>query len=529
MNQRRMLRSLIALVAVTIVGVVAVNWYQRAKARRAALPNGATLASTAWIERMGDAVPAPVPTELPLVGPAGVDANGYPTQWIERPAMQSLLRHHRFDDLDHYFDDLQERFESDPRTEYWISDAALAFSSANADLDVLLDEWVKAKPSSWAAYLARGVHRVEIGLRTRPRKGGPDSLKVTPEGKAMFALARDDLDHVLALRPRVVDAMTEKLYTEDPGPKARAAFDLTKVACPTCFLPKAVYISSLAPSLGGSYAAMNAFAAEWAPHDNARFAWLAGYADLDRCLWLVRDGDLGGAETAITRALSHGEAGVFHVCRGRIRWHQQDFTGAFVEFDRANTIRPGTPSTLAMRAAMARSSGRFEIAGESLRDAVRVDVRDPEVVSAWGGVMDTLAAEGATRARIGDAKGATALYDLAWQIQPRDSQTFIWRARVIVDKPGGVLVASDLEPFLASHPDDVGLRQAYDQLLSVGLAWKEILAMWDAFIATHPNEPLAYIERAGTNHQLGNSAASASDMKRACELGWLEACAGHPR
>lgn len=526
MNRRKVLWSFIVLVAVTIVGVVVTNSIRRKKAREAALPNGATPDSTEWIERMGDAVPAPVPTELPLVGPVGVDADGYPTQWVDRPAMQSLLRHHRFDDLDRYFADLQDRFEADPRKEYWIGDAAAAFASANADLAVLLDEWLKAKPASWAAYLARGEHRIEMGLRTKPRNGGPDSLKVTAQGKATLALAFEDLDQALALRPKLVEAMTEKLATEPPD--AKAILERANVVCPTCFLPKVAYIVSRAPSYGGSYSEMSAFAAGWNASDNPRFAWLAGFVDADQCSWLVRKRDLVGAEAAITRALSHGDASYFHVCRGRIRWHQRDIEGAFLEFDRANSIRHGSPSTLAMRASMARSSGRFEIAGESLRDAVRVDIRDPEVVSAWGGVMDALGSEGARRARAGDAKGASALYDLTWQIQPRDGQNLLWRARVIANKEGGVLLPGDVEPLLASHPDDVGLRQAYDQLLSVQLAWDRIRAMWDAFIATHPNEPLAFMERAGTNHQLGNAAAAADDLKKACDLGWLEGCAGHP-
>src|SRR5207247_2540126 len=117
--------------------------------------------------KVAEVAPAPLPTQLPLVGGDGVDSDGYPLKWIDRAALRSLLRAERYADLTRYFEQLQTAFETDPKKEYWISDAPSAFASAEAELLPLLDAWVAASPQSFAPYLARGAYRVHLGFARR--------------------------------------------------------------------------------------------------------------------------------------------------------------------------------------------------------------------------------------------------------------------------------------------------------------------------------------------------------------------------
>src|SRR5580693_4197978 len=71
--------------------------------------------------------PAPLPSGLPLTGVEGHDSDGYPTRYVDRPALRSLLAHQRYQELSSDFDQLQSAFEADPKHEYWPIDAGDAF------------------------------------------------------------------------------------------------------------------------------------------------------------------------------------------------------------------------------------------------------------------------------------------------------------------------------------------------------------------------------------------------------------------
>ena len=63
-----------------------------------------------------------------------------------------------------------------------------------------------------------------------------------------------------------------------------------------------------------------------------------------------------------------------------------------------------------------------------------------------------------------------------------------------------------------------------DAMLASQARWPEIVALWDAFLAEHPDHGGAYLERAGTHRRTGNMAAAMQDLARACELGEKRAC-----
>lgn len=48
--------------------------------------------------------------------------------------------------------------------------------------------------------------------------------------------------------------------------------------------------------------------------------------------------------------------------------------------------------------------------------------------------------------------------------------------------------------------------------------------MWTAYLARHPNEGRAYLERGGANFHLGKRAEARADAAKACELGVSEGC-----
>ena len=115
-----------------------------------------------------------MPTGLPLRGKEGRDADGYPTQYVDRPALRSLLSHGKYEELTRYFEAYQAAFEEDPRHEYWPLDAAQAFDDLGARVLVpvahgsfpLSYEPLDA-PAEWLRRIARD-RRLPVGAPTTP-------------------------------------------------------------------------------------------------------------------------------------------------------------------------------------------------------------------------------------------------------------------------------------------------------------------------------------------------------------------------
>ncbi len=76
----------------------------------------------------------------------------------------------------------------------------------------------------------------------------------------------------------------------------------------------------------------------------------------------------------------------------------------------------------------------------------------------------------------------------------------------------------------ANEPDSFHAHQTLDHALAKRGRFEEVVAVWDAFITRHPDNPGAYAERGGAHHHLKNAEAAQKDIKTACELGYTAGC-----
>src|SRR5215472_4658920 len=254
--------------------------------------------------------PGPVPTGLPLLGPEGVDGDGYPTRYVDRAALRSLLRAHKFKELDQYIGELQTAFEADPSKEYWPLDAGAAFGSAEPELTTDLDIWVAASMNSFASRFARGNHWEAVmwarrGYKYRSETPEADYRAMREAGQRAVA----DLDEALKLRPGLVAAMHGEIgvaMATSDNVRRDAMRDRALRACQGCVQPRAMYLRTLTPRWGGSYEAMRAFVATSPLSANRRLRALSGYEQFDRADLLEVDGKNAEALTAIEQALRAG-------------------------------------------------------------------------------------------------------------------------------------------------------------------------------------------------------------------------------
>jgi tetratricopeptide (TPR) repeat protein len=471
--------------------------------------------------------PAPVPTGIPLVGGDGTLPDGYPVAYVDGAALRSLLWHSRYDDLDRDFAHFQDAFEADNKREYWPQDAADAFGSAEPSLQPKLDAWVAASPASFASYLARGAYWSAVGWARRGAKFATETP--TDDFTAMrdaFERATADLAKALSLRPKLVAARSfrVRILSSSSGQSQamRDEVDRATAACPGCYRIRLIYLADTTPRWGGSYDAMRAYARTCDPALNVRCKLLPGLVDDDL-------GDLGWtqhrldeAEQDLDRAVALGDCSTFLVERSEIRDARREYAGALEDADRALPLWHGAQVVLA-RAWALDGLGRREEAGRTLLEGLRVDPTNRRGKELAPTVVSGLRYDAQEAIKAGRRDDALRLLDLAAEIAPSDSNVLRQRAWALLGSENPDIPA--LEAAVAKNPDDLRLHQELDYAISKETHdFARIAAMWTEYIGRHPDEARAYMERAGTYHNLGRTTESKADAKTACELGISEGC-----
>jgi len=475
--------------------------------------------------------PAPLPSALPLVGAVGADADGYPTQYVDRPAFRSLLWHRKHADLSRYFEKLQSDFEADSRREYWMEDATATFESAEPELKEQLDEWVTATPQSFAPYLARAAHWVAVALARRGGKYAGETSKASFAAmEEAFGYAQEDLTKALAIRPKLVAARGIEIEIHSnvsERARMKAALHAALAVCRSCYIVRTRYIQSLEPRWGGSYAEMAAFATDAARAKNPRMRLLPGFIDRDKARLLWAEKKLGDALAAIDRACALGDGWSFLALRGRIRNARGELPQALADLDRAAAVRPGEPSVLFDRARVYTAMKRAEPAGRDLLAGLRVDPTDSNGRAIFDAIVGSLAYEGWEHYKAGRRDDALRVLDLANDLAPSNRDVLQRRSWIVTGAPYGSDAGPDiaaLEAAVKASPDDFRALQSLDYALAPQGKFDRIVAMWTDYLARHPHDGPAYRERGGANFHLKKLDDARADYARACELGVSEGC-----
>jgi tetratricopeptide (TPR) repeat protein len=430
-----------------------------------------------------------------MVGSAGTDPHGYPLKTADKRAVLRMLRARQFDALDAWLVDLQTQFEADYHKEYWPLDALDAFSSVDPTLAPLLDAWVAAKPDSYMALAARGIHLQSVGWYKR---GGRWACETPPENfeamREAHATAFPDLDEALNRHPRLIAAHRALIKVANangaPLEIKRQLIDQALAACPDCFQVRVTFMFAMEPRWGGSYEKMDAFAQESAQaSSNPKVRVLAGYADADRCDMLRRDKRLAESLTACTRALAAGESADFYLERAQTL-RKTNPAAALADLDRALWLRPQRSDLLEKRADRFMQLHRYS---EHARDIAVLKEIDP---------VERLDPGDVQRAAQGLA------YEAAQQ-----------RKR---GKPSDEVAL--LERAIALDPDDLDNHRRLDAALVRAGLRENIPPMWAKYLARHPKDARAHLERGGALHHLGREQEALSEAATACRLGEQEGC-----
>jgi tetratricopeptide (TPR) repeat protein len=472
--------------------------------------------------------PGPLPTALPLLGPDGVDADGYPKKYVDRVALRSLLHAHRYQELSAHGAELQKAFEDDPRKEYWPIDFSEAFASPEPEIEDDLQAWTEATPDSFAPWLAQGSHRFAAAQALR----GTNYATKTPEAdmQAMRIAgerAMTDLRKAYALRPQLVAAMRQIMRMASFVSDDKTIEDMkdrgTRL-CGECLQIRVAYLHGLTPRWGGSYEAMRAFVRESPVAGNPRFRVLGGLEDLDRASLLSGEKKYPEALQAIDLALKRGSYWEFHWERGKILVRMQREQEALVEFNRADAQRPMHLSIVSERIEPLVAQKEHLAAAKDLLTTLRLDPTAAEAKRILPAVVNNVLFQAQQFEKAGKHTEALDASDLGMDLAPRDPTAQGVHATIALGDATTPERIAQVQAHVAQNPGDFRAVQQLDYALSKTRSFDRILPLWDAYIKVHPEDGRAYMERAGTNHNLGRGAEAIADARRACELGINGGC-----
>jgi len=470
--------------------------------------------------------PAQLPMELPLVGKNGEDEYGYPLQYIDKPAILSLLWHKKYKELTAIFETLQKNFETDYHKEYWVYDAADAFDSPDPGLLDSLNEWISATPDSFAPYLARCTYQVAVASAQR----GSNWAKDTPTQdfqameKTLVAML-PDISKAIELSPLCVAAYRVKLkylmLVNDKEGKDWAIRDAIKI-CPSCFQVRVTYLYSITPRWGGSYEEMESFIEDTPVSLNAKFKLLKGYIYLDKATLLYSSKNFSEALNTIEKACSLGDHWEFLYHRAQCKRALKDYDGALADLNKALELRPNSIDVLAERMRVLLLQRQWLPAGNDMLSILRVTPANPDAKALYDTVVKGLIYEGWEKHKSGDDESALKILNIAAEIAPENKDLANRRAWIIAnrkDKAPDIGENNILEP-----PDDFQEMQTLDYNLARKGQYSLIVNLWSKFIEKHPNEGRAYLERGGAYYHLGRIKEALNDAQKACEMGITEGC-----
>ncbi|HJS38919.1 MAG TPA: M48 family metalloprotease, partial [Burkholderiales bacterium] len=178
----------------------------------------------------------------------------------------ALLEQRNFDGLDQLFGGLQRAFDADASASLPLQRAYAAFDHVPREAGGTLDDWIKARPASYAARTARGCFFYYQGIAAR----GKDFIAKTPEAnlqsmRYFLERARSDLERSLDLtaKPYVsrltMMSIARVAGTRDEGDVQYA--EAVKLA-PQSVELRLARITSLEPRWGGREDQMEAFIAQ---------------------------------------------------------------------------------------------------------------------------------------------------------------------------------------------------------------------------------------------------------------------------
>jgi tetratricopeptide (TPR) repeat protein len=267
---------------------------------------------------------------------------------IGRDRILGLLRDHQLDELDRLLNEINDAVVAQKRPEWDLFRAFRAFQTSDRQVNHQLEDWVRERPQSAMAVIARGVHCFHLARTAHYVEPLPeqDAAVVLELQQALRHSALMDVQRGLTLKEMIPIGFVWTLeYFIDLG-QAHQIEKWYRIAVndlPTSPAIHRTYLSAFVPwrQAGESWQASLTHQKEvWETlrsgfAQDPDFGWLRGYLDQTMAETYRRQGEPARALERYDAALEAGKDAELLLGRGFIHLEMGDNKAAFDDFDQA--------------------------------------------------------------------------------------------------------------------------------------------------------------------------------------------------
>ncbi len=441
-------------------------------------------------------------------------------------AIRALLMDRNFEKLNA----LLENYEKTYGVKDDLIDVYDSFSVYEPGLEDMFSEWVAKFPDNYQPYLARGVYYVYMGYASRGTAWAKDTTNAQfAKMEHYFSLAEQDIDKAMAMDRNIVAPyfFALRVFGASSNMSKDRAIEILKQGLainPASFRLRSIYLLRITPRWGGSYEEMDAFAADAQKYaaDNPRIAALRGYAYYDAGDMKLISGDYTASLALLDKALTYGELPLFLTDRATAYMNLQMPAEALKDIIRALELAQNDGEAYLIRSELLAEQGRLKEASADIEMANAIDPNSPDDKDKRRSLSDKQVYV-AYQLQKKDLSGSIGRYDLAVRYDPGNASAYYWRARAYVSENNLEAAYSDLQKAIELKPDYFEAYFILDNaVLSRRQDWADIISYWDRYIALHPEDGRAYLERGGAHFHNGNLVEAVKDAKRAADRGDAE-------
>ena len=287
----------------------------------------------------------------------------------------ALLKSRQFATLDAVLNEIQRKYEANPTLEHDADAAWSAFERTSEEFGTLLDAWATEMPDSYAVHLARGARYKKLGVTRWGRAARQ------PSSQLYFERAAEELDKATSLHPRLLHAMTTKmwvvLFVGDREELERLKARALQVN-PLSVSARWNYLWSLMPRWGGSRKAMEAEIASIRPYyaRNEGLKVLEGLVDADKGDEAMGRGDYRACVEYYAQALSYGERSYYYQQRADCLSRLSRTDEAKADLERSLRLWPSEHRVLYVRGFLGYQEQRWDAALRDLSAAIESNGED---------------------------------------------------------------------------------------------------------------------------------------------------------
>lgn len=338
----------------------------------------------------------------------------------------SLIRSQDFGTLDMMLVEIENDYEKDYRKERQVDIAFDTFYRASADLDALLGSWIKAKPNSYAAYLARGIYYTRVGWLKRGDKFIDKTTKQQLDWMAYyFQKALKDFDHARLINKKTVHPLCyeiEILMNFGQKEQIRKLYEEALQINPMSLTVRWYYITTVLPRWGGSIPAIEKEVESARPfyERNPALKILDGRVAAELGDKAFFSGDYANAVKPYSDALKYGNHWYYNKQRGDTYYYLGQNERSNKDLNVALELRPNSDRVLLLLASNLYQNDQYKEAIPFLSKVIDINPYDDYS-------LDT---RGDSYFRLGELDLALSDFEKAVALNPKNSKYLADRERV---------------------------------------------------------------------------------------------------